>query len=59
MHKRITKKVIETNHPPKARELLLGDTELKGFSVRISKSAYKRIRSLKENLLSKYFLKST
>ena len=36
MHRQITKKVIETIHPREARELLLRDTELKGFGVRIS-----------------------
>tara|TARA_B100000945_G_C19832546_1_gene345644 strand:- start:275 stop:439 length:165 start_codon:yes stop_codon:yes gene_type:complete len=41
MHRQITKKVIETIHLPEARELLLRDTELKGFGVRISPSGTK------------------
>ena len=38
MHKQITKKVIETIHLPEARELLLRDTELKGFKVTLPKT---------------------
>ena len=38
MHKLITKKVIETIHLSEGRELLLRDTELKGFGIRISPS---------------------
>ncbi len=41
MHRQITKKVIETIYLPEARELLLRDTELKGFGVRISPSGTK------------------
>ena len=36
MHTQITKKVIETIPVPDSRELLLRDTELRGFAVRIS-----------------------
>ncbi|MBT5064983.1 MAG: DUF4102 domain-containing protein, partial [Proteobacteria bacterium] len=41
MHRQITKKVIETIHLPEGRELLLRDTELKGFGMRISPSGTK------------------
>ncbi len=41
MHKLITKKVIETIHLSEGRELLLRDTELKGFGIRISPSGTK------------------
>ena len=41
MHKLITKKVIETIHLSGGRELLLRDTELKGFGIRISPSGTK------------------
>ena len=41
MHKQITKKIIESTSTPDTRELLLRDTELKGFGVRISPSGTK------------------
>ena len=41
MHKRITKKIIESISTPDTRELLFRDTELKGFGVRISPSGTK------------------
>ncbi len=41
MHRRITKKIIEAISTPDTRELLLRDTELKGFGVRISPSGTK------------------
>ena len=33
MHRQITKKAIETIHLPEGSELLLRDTELKGFGI--------------------------
>ena len=41
MHKRITKKIIESISTPDTKELLLRDTELKGFGMRISPSGTK------------------
>ena len=41
MHRQITKKIIESISTPDTRELLLRDTELKGFGVRISPSGTK------------------
>ena len=41
MHRQITKKIIESIPTPDTRELLLRDTELKGFGVRISPSGTK------------------
>ena len=41
MHRQITKKIIESTSTPDTRELLLRDTELKGFGVRISPSGTK------------------
>ena len=41
MHRQITKKVIESISTPDTRELLLRDTELKGFGIRISPSGTK------------------
>jgi hypothetical protein len=41
MHRQITKKVIESVSTPDTRELLLRDTQLKGFGIRISPSGTK------------------
>ena len=41
MHKRITKKIIGSISTPDTKELLLRDTELKGFGMRISPSGTK------------------
>ena len=52
MHRQITKKIIESISTPDTRELLLRDTELKGFGVRISLSKTKtllRRRNLNRN----------
>ena len=63
MHKLITKKVIETIHLSEGRELLLRDTELKGFGIRISPSGTKtffaegnfnRSRQTKRRSLGRY-----
>ena len=63
MHKLITKKVIETIHISEGRELLLRDTELKGFGIRISPSGTKtffaegnfnRSRQTKRRSLGRY-----
>ena len=63
MHKLITKKVIETIHLSEGRGLLLRDTELKGFGIRISPSGTKtffaegnfnRSRQTKRRSLGRY-----
>jgi hypothetical protein len=63
MHSLITKKVIETIHHSEGRELLLRDTELKGFGIRISPSGTKtffaegnfnRSRQTKRRSLGRY-----
>ncbi|MBT4205335.1 MAG: DUF4102 domain-containing protein, partial [Proteobacteria bacterium] len=63
MHRQITKKVIETIHLPEGRELLLRDTELKGFGMRISPSgtktffaegSFNRSRQTKRRSLGRY-----
>ena len=41
MHRQITKKIIESISTPDSRELLLRDTQLKGFGIRISPSGTK------------------
>ena len=67
MHKLITKKVIETIHLSEGRELLLRDTELKGFGIRISPSGTKtffaegnfnRSRQTKRRSLGRYPVKT-
>ena len=63
MHTQITKKVIETIPVPDSRELLLRDTELRGFGVRISPTGaktffaegnFKRSRQTKRLALGRY-----
>ena len=63
MHRQITKKVIETIHLSEGKELLLRDTELKGFGIRISPSGTKtffaegnfnRSRQTKRRSLGRY-----
>ena len=63
MHKRITKKIIESISFPNTKELLLRDTDLKGFGVRISPSGTKtffaegnfnRSRQTKRRSLGRY-----
>ena len=63
MHRQITKKIIESISTPDTRELLLRDTELKGFGVRISPSGTKtffaegnfnRSRQTKRRSLGRY-----
>ncbi len=63
MHRQITKKIIESISTPNTRELLLRDTELKGFGVRISPSGTKtffaegnfnRSRQTKRRSLGRY-----
>ena len=63
MHVQITKKTVETIEAPEARELLLRDTELKGFGVRISPTGaktffaegnFKRSRQTKRLTLGRY-----
>mgnify|MGYP001326616737 CR=1 FL=1 len=45
MHRQITKKIIESISTPDTRELLLRDTELKGFGVRRSVLKNKTVSS--------------
>jgi len=47
MHRQITKKIIESISNPDTRELLLRDTELKGFGIRIRPSGTKTFFALK------------
>ena len=63
MHKRITKKIIESISAPNTKELLLRDIDLKGFGVRISPSGTKtffaegnfnRSRQTKRRSLGRY-----
>ena len=63
MHVQITKKTVETIETPESRELLLRDTELKGFGVRISPTGaktffaegnFKRSRQTKRLTLGRY-----
>ena len=63
MHRRITKKIIESISTPNTKELLLRDIDLKGFGVRISPSGTKtffaegnfnRSRQTKRRSLGRY-----